>query len=133
MQQVLHGGQMNIKVSNAILVSQTGVNQHRWAILSDQITAVCLRPRHEFPDVPSILEDMDTATWAVLRYDKPDVFLLISNGAVIGKSSASPPPLELVDAAAIIDSLSDERVPEGYTTIPIWVLAGYNQKDQAEH
>jgi hypothetical protein len=130
---VLHGGEMNIPVSNALLVSHENDRLHRWVILTDQITAICLKPRSEFPDLPSILQDMDNATWLVLRYDKPDVFLTLSKGHVTGQHSASPPPLELADVAGILDDLSDSRAPEGVRVLPVWALAGITGPREMDH
>lgn len=129
MQPVLHGDDMHIQVSSALLISREGQSLHRWALISENISAVCLKPRSDFPDVKSIIEDMDEATWLVQRYDKPDIYLILSEGRVIGHRKACPPPLELADVAGLLDDLSDSRTPVGYTALPIWALAGVGTPD----
>ena len=126
---------MDIRVSQAFLITEHKSRRHRWAIAnaSDGFTAVCLGEHLDFPDLDTVIEDMDSGTWICHRTELPDYFSILQAGQVKGHVRASPPPLELVALARILDELAGEQMPEGCTTVPIWALAGVNGDTCQEH
>ena len=130
---MLHGTGMDIRASQAFLITQAEPKVHRWALVSEWMTAVCLKARADFPDVASVIDDMAAELWLCHRHDVPDHFSLLQGGRVRAQVSASPPPLELSMFARMLDELSEDRTPAGCTLLPIWALTGVTGDWKAEH
>lgn len=124
---------MNIRAFQAFLITHDEPKIHRWALASELVTAVCLKDRKDFPDVASVVKDMDNALWLCQRHDAPDHFSLMRAGRLQGIINSHAPPADLAMFARVLDALSEENLPEGCTILPIWALAGTPEASDEEH
>jgi hypothetical protein len=115
---------VSVLPSRAVLLSQPEADQYRWALMTDELYAVCVTKRAGFPDIQTILLDMEDASWLCSRPTEPGIMLVLCQGQPQAVYQESSPPLQFSELSRLLFSLRGSKLPKGVSVLPLWILLG---------